>query len=721
MSPLDTLLQAAAQHHAAGRHQQAEKLYREILAQDPAHVETLNHYGVLAVQLGRGEAALLLLERARSLAPAHGGILANLGSVLQESGRYAEAVVAYQRAAEVEPANASHLYNLGNVLRRLQEHDKAAHCYRGALDLDSGHQNARNNLALSLQQLGETEAAIAHLQEILHTAPHRAEIWCNLGNALAAAGRASEAREVYDRAIQLRPTYAEAYYNLATVLPKLGLLDETIAAYRSAIRLQPERAAAHYNLAVKLTERGRLLEAFTSYHEALRLDPALADAYNNLGNLYKDFGRIEHAVECFRHSVARAPESASLQSNLVYGLSFHPDMDRAALLAEAVAWDQKHGHPVNRVTRSRNRSHRRIRIGYVSVHFWDHVIGRNLLPLLREHDRRRFEIYCYSCCSITDAFGEGLRTVAEHWREIGAMADTPAAELIQADEMDLLVDLDLHLAHNRLPLFALHPAPVQATFAGYPGGTGLAAIDWRLTDHHLDPPGVTDADYRERSWRLKSFWCYDFAAMTHGQPSIVEPGSLPMLRNGFVTFGCLSNFGKINGAVLRCWANLLNTTPDSRLRLLAPTEDARQEIVHLLRENGIDPARVDFTTHRARADYLAEYRQIDLGLDPFPYNGHTTTLDSLWMGVPVVTFAGKTVVGRAGVSQLTNLGLPELIGRNVDEYLQIAGRLAVDPERLAQLRSTLRERMLGSVLMDAPGFTRDIEAAYSAMLDRAEL
>jgi predicted O-linked N-acetylglucosamine transferase (SPINDLY family) len=312
-----------------------------------------------------------------------------------------------------------------------------------------------------------------------------------------------------------------------------------------------------------------------------------------------------------------------------------------------------------------------------------------------------------------DAFTEQIRGQADVWRSLPGLNDEQVDDLIRRDSIDILVDLALHMAGNRLLVFARKPAPVQVTFAGYPGTTGLSTMDYRLTDPYLDPPGCDESMYSEESVRLPdSFWCYD--------PFTTEPpvNPLPALSEGCPTFGCLNNFCKVNDRVLMLWARVLASVDRSHLVVLAPAGAYRRRVAEMFRQRGIAGERITFVPKQAHTEYLRQYHQIDIGLDTFPYNGHTTSLDSLWMGVPVVTLAGITAVSRAGVCQLQNLGLPELIAEDPDQYVQIAVNLAADLERLGNLRSSLRDRLAHSPLMNAPRFTRHIEAAYRSVWQR---
>jgi predicted O-linked N-acetylglucosamine transferase (SPINDLY family) len=395
-------------------------------------------------------------------------------------------------------------------------------------------------------------------------------------------------------------------------------------------------------------------------------------------------------------------------------LHFHPAYDAGMIAQEHRRWSSQHAEPLRQLIEPHNNQRspeRRLRLGYVSPNFRDHVVGRNLLPLLLHHDRRQFHITCYSNARHPDALTRQFQQNVDAWQDIVDLSTEQAARQVRADQIDILVDLALHMGGSRLLTFARKPAPVQVTFAGYPGSTGLKAIDYRLSDPYLDPPGMDESIYSEKTIRLpNSFWCYDPLECRD-----IPINQSPSAGSGFLTFGCLNNFCKVNDLAVSLWRQALQRVEESRLLLLAPQGSHRQWLLERLAREGIDSSRIEFAAPRPRREYLRLYHRIDLCLDTFPYNGHTTSLDSFWMGVPVVTLVGQTAVSRAGWCQLSNLGLEELAAQTPEQFVDIAVELAKDLPRLQVLRSTLRQRMERSPLMDAPRFARNIEAAYRQM------
>jgi predicted O-linked N-acetylglucosamine transferase (SPINDLY family) len=569
-------------------------------------------------------------------------------------------------------------FNLGLALLASKDTKAAVACFERATDLKPDSFAAQYHLACSLRDLGDLSRAIGHFQ-------------C---------------------ALALNPQSVDAHIDLANILHALRRDAGAILLFQRALGLNPKSAIAHNNLGNSLVDARRLDEGIESFRRALSIEPNYVFAQINLGSALMDAGLQEEAIEVFRQGIAGTPSSSGIHSNLVYVMAFVPGYGAKDIVDEARRWAGRHAvtggsPPVHPNDPDPNR---RLRIGYVSAEFYDHVLSYYYIPLFKNHDREKYEIFCYGTIEKSDHITEQVPKLVDGWRDITSVDDDSAAKMIREDRIDVLVDISMHMANGRRLVFVRKPAPVQVCWLAYPGTTGIEAMGYRLTDPFLDPPPVPEGTYSEKSVHLPdTFWCYD--------PLASEPGvsPLPAARSGYVTFGCLNNFYKVNAPTLELWARVLRAVPGSRLILLAPLGGARSRTLALLEKAGVEPSRVEFVPRQSRDSYLKVYQRIDLCLDTLPYNGHTTSLDSLWMGVPVLTLVGTTLVGRAGYCQAKNLDLPELITTTPDEFVARAIALAGDLPGLAEMRSGLRARMEKSPLMDAPRFARGIEAAYRSM------
>lgn len=541
------------------------------------------------------------------------------------------------------------------------------------------------------------------------TEPESAEHLVALGNRLMGRGQLQEAAEQYRQALRLQPESAQIECNLGSALRALGRAELAVECYRRALLLRPDLAEIHNNLGNALQQMGRLDEAVDAYRAAIGLRPDFAAAHNNLGKAYDDRGEMEEAIACYQRAVELAPESARIHSNLVYAMQFHPESSAALLQQEERQWHLRHAAPLAQFWKPHENlgePERRLRVGYLSPDFRMHPVGRFLLPLLKGHDRGRFEIHCYASQVQGDEMTQQLRGCADVWRDVFELGDKSLAEQIRADGIDVLVDLTLHMAGNRLLVFARRPAPVQITWLAYCGSSGMEAMDYRLTTQTLDPDEEKNRFYSERSITLsKSWWCYEAGA---DAPAV---SALPALV-GVVTFGCLNNFCKVNESVMEVWGRILQTVEGSRLMHYCPAGAARERVWRFFEEKGIARGRIVFADFVPLAEYFELYQRIDIGLDPFPYGGGTTTCDALWMGVPVVSLAGQRAVSRSGREILQQVGLGELAVDSADEYVRAAVELAGELPRLEEIRTSLRERMRNSTLCDRAGFALEMEAVY---------
>jgi protein O-GlcNAc transferase len=509
------------------------------------------------------------------------------------------------------------------------------------------------------------------------------------------------------RAVELNAAVPEYHLRLARALGALGERAAAIAAYRAALQLRPDDAPTHVDLGNALRDGGDLDEAVEVYREALRIEPSLASAFHHVGIALGLQGQVEKAIECYRHALAIEP-SASTQSYLIQTLHYHPRYTPAVIAEECRVWDETYAQPLAKLIQplaNAPKAGRKLRVGYVSTDFFDHACSHYLLPLLAGHDPEQFEIFCYAEVARPDQITQRFRGYAKVWHDVDGLTDDQLATLIRADQIDILVDLKVHTNGNRLLTFARKPAPVQVSWLGYPGATGLHTMDCRLTDPHLEAeqPGVIALP--------ETFWCYEPRG---DEPEVkARPAA-----QGPITFGSLHSLCKVHPALIELWAKVLLAVPDSRLLLLAGEGKNAERLLELFQRNGVTPDRIDLRSRRPRNAYLELYHGIDIVLDAFPYNGETTTFDAIWMGVPVVTLTGPTAVARGGKSILTNLGHSEWIAQTPEDYVQLVASLAGDRVHLAGLRSTLREEMSSSVLTDGPRFVRHMEKAYRGMWEQ---
>jgi protein O-GlcNAc transferase len=702
---------------ALGRTQEAIDAYRGALRLNPGAPDVQNNLGNLLEATGDVRGAIEAYRIAWRERPGMVEAATNLGLALQRLGEYVESVTVLQQAAALRPGDViltGHLAaahnNYGASLEQRGASGEAEPAYRRAIALDPHFAEAHFNLGKSLATQGRQEEAIAAYREATHHKPDFAEAHNNLGIAFFVRGRLEEAIASYQEALRHRPGYTQALNNLGNALRAGDRIVEAIRAYHMALAIAPEDAEVWNNLASALDAAGELEAALAASDKAIDLRADFPQAHNNRGNTLKNLGNLDAALAAYQCASELDPENQEIHSNRLYTLYFHPASTAETLHREHQRWNAAHAvkhRPATALCVPDISDGRRLRIGYVGAAFREHCQSFFTVPLFAHHDRKQFEIIAYSDTVTKDAVTKRLRGCCDGWREIAGLADDAVAEMIRRDRIDVLVDLSLHMSQNRLMVFARKPAPVQVTWLGYPGTTGLDAIDYRLTDPYLDPPtGGNDAFYSEKSWRLShTFWCYD--PLT-AEPSVNE---LPAARNGHITFGCLNNFCKVNEGVLGLWAATLRAVENSRMLLLAPRA-ARMRILESFRGNGIAAERVEFVDRASRAKYLSTYHRIDIGLDTVPYNGHTTTLDSLWMGVPVITRVGNDPAGRGGWSQLNNLGLQQFAATSEGEFVRTAAALAANREELAALRASLRERLKKSPLMDWVAFARDVEGAY---------
>jgi predicted O-linked N-acetylglucosamine transferase (SPINDLY family) len=743
MPTIAELFTLGYQHQQAGHPQEAEQILRQVLTREPRHGGALHLLGLLAYQGGQAAAAAAYFRQAVAAAPGVALFHSSLGTVCQTLGQLDEARRCHEQALRLAPGEPFLLNNLGITLAAQGNRDEACAVFRQAVGQRPGDPELLSNLAAVLRECGLLEEAGCLLRQALRLRPDFAQAHNNLGNVLRAQGQLAEALACYRRAVQHAPQFARAYYNLGMALHAGGRLDEAGAAYRQALHIEPAYHEAATGLGHALVSQNRLAEAVACYQHALRIQPDSADAHNGLGNARAAQGKLDEAVAsygaalrlqpdlhaarcnlavacaamgrlsetraCLQEVLRQTPGNHIAHSTYLMSLNYDPQVEGAVLLAEHRRWAERHAPPLVPHPGHDNPAdpERRLRVGYVSPDFRAHAVAFFLEPILAQHDPERVETVCYAQVAAPDATTAYLKTLAGHWRD-KSLSDDDLAEQVRRDRIDILVDLAGHTADNRLRLFARQPAPVQVSYLGYPATTGVAAIAYRLVDALTDPPGEPIC-HTEELVRLPLFCCY--APPRNAPP--VSP--LPAGQRGTLTFGSLHKLEKLNPAVLDLWCRLLHDLPGARLLLCRNTlqGSVAEHFLRQFRERGVGRDRLEFrSVQPVNRQHLSVYNAIDVALDPFPWGGHTTACEALWMGVPVLTLRGRTHAGRMVASVLAAVGLTDLIAEDPDAYRANAVRLAADVPGLAALRARLRSRMASSPLCDGIGFTRALEEAY---------
>jgi predicted O-linked N-acetylglucosamine transferase (SPINDLY family) len=593
----------------------------------------------------------------------------------------------------------------------------AEQLYRSILEADPEHADANHLLGVLAYQAGDLEAATKLIAKAILRDGTRPAYLNNLGLVLQAQHRLGEALLLFTQATELDPGFTDARFNSGVVLETLGRLDEALAAYDQALQANPNHAGAHNSRGLLLHARSRFSEALSSFGRALVIDAEFAEAHNNRGNALEAQGRIGEAKSEYERALALAPGFAGAHSNLLLCLNYDDGADAATIHAAHREWNTRHAarlaDAAPRHPNTRDPA-RRLRIGYVSPDFYRHPVATFVEPLLSSHDRKAFEVVCYSNVTRADDVTERLRALADGWRPIRGFPDQRVADLVMHDGIDILVDLAGHTAGHRLLVFARKPAPIQATYLGYPGTSGLSVMDYRLTDAWIDPPGTTDALYTETLVRLPG------GSLCFRPPQSAPAVSpLPALEPGRVTFASFNNAAKLSPAAVALWARVLEAVPDARLLLKSRAfgdREAVERLTALFARHGVAADRLELVTWLpASADHLALYDRAHIALDTLPYSGCTTTCEALWMGVPVITLQNPEPRSRLSLGVLEQAGLSELIAESPEAYVELAKELATDIVRLGTIRAQLREKLRRSPLLDARAVTRAVESAYREM------
>ena len=683
----------------------------------PADAEIHNNLGSILLNLNRLHEAEACYKRAIQINPNYVSTFCNLGVTQHKMGCLAEAETSYRKALRINPKYAIALINLGAVLQESGKLEHAMQCHIKALELQPNHPDARYNLSITLNDLGRFDEAEIECRRALLENQNFAAAHNHLGSILTNQGRLEEAEHAYRQAISIQPDFADAYSNLGKILLDLNLFEAAIESCRSAIRLDPNRAEAYNNLGSALKALGNIDEAEINYAKALQINPDLTEGLINRGSTLLNLGDLNEAEACFRRALKTQPDFFAARSNLLFCLSQNATVDAQALFAEhcqfGLALESRfiNDHPKHQNSCEPNRC---LKIGFVSGDFRGHALASFIEPLLAHLSvSKQLSLHAYSNHRSDDATTKRLKNYFSAWDSIASMPDAELAEKILADQIDILIDLSGHTAKNRLVTFARKPAPIQASWMGYPGTTGMRTMDYYFSDRHILPAGAFENLFTEKIVRLP--------ANAPFLPSTSAPqvNTLPAIGNGYFTFGSFNRLFKLSREVIALWAQLLRALPDARMVLAGMPEEGKTErLIEWFAQEGIAPERLELYPRSNMDIYMQLHHKVDMCLDTFPYNGGTTTLHALWMGIPTLTLSGMSVASRTGAGILGQFELDSFIADEAADFVQKGLFWAANTEKLSSIRSDLRARFAQSATGHPELIAAGFETAMRIMWQR---
>lgn len=707
----DLLLAMA--HHRDGNFDVAKSLYVKALEKDTRNGDAWHMLGMSFYQTGYLDEAMECLGNAESLLDSSASLYSNFGIVLMAAKRFDDARASLERAKELSPGQASIHSNLGVVYLELHELQMAEDEFRLGLQIEPENDQLLSNLGNALQKQRRFRDAEVLYRKVLERNPN-SEIWNNLGTILKNTGKTDLAIDAFRKSISLATSPSEnAYVNLGRALMQAGRLNEARQQLLLVTEQWPNSAIGYHFLGKVYASGGRHDAALEQFGRAVELDSDYAQAYGSQGLSEGMLGNTAQAIKSLKKAIELRPEFTNFHADLLYTMSISGDYSQQELLDEHLKWGDIVSRSITPYREFSNalESERKLRIGYVSGDFREHAVMKFFEPVIRCHDRSRFEIYCYSDVEIEDEVTHRIKEQTDTWKSTRCLSNQQVAELIHADAIDILVDLAGHTRDNRLIAMAHKPAPIQATWLGYPNTTGLRQIDYRITNTIQDP-------IDKRNYHVEEPVRLQYGSDCFGlPPDAPDVGACPALANGYVTFGSLHRPRKISPAVLQLWARVLLQVPNSRLLLFhthylnsSQLTDFSDQLV----SHGVEKGRIEIQHEMGEASYLKMYHSIDIALDVFPWNGGTTSREALWMGVPTVGMLGDSRSSRATAAVLHLALLDDLIAKTQDQYVSIAAGLAGNLKRLSSLRNTMRER-LRTTVGNAERLTSELEKAYRTM------
>lgn len=716
---IDYRYNLAGQHYEAGRLDEAARIYAGILQDNPRHAETMYMLGLIFMRAQHFDKADMLFNGALEAQPAQAALFyKSMGDSSRMQGKMDEATRHYESAIERKADFAEAINNLASIYLMQRNFAKAEEYYKRILALRPGHPSALYNMGMIYKNTDRVSEALVVFQDVVKQKPEHADAWAEIGDIRKQSGDVDGAIDAYGHSLRLKPD-AKLHTIFAALLSRQGQHVDAINHFKAALAIDENNIDALSSLGALFATFSKFEEAEHYCERARLLQPDNPETLNNLANIYKAYGDLDKAVFYYRQGIDKDPGDSRIYANLMLAMIYSANVAPEEIAQTAFQFGEIVAQsPARKFPLKNNRDPDRVlRIGYVSPDFRKHSVNYFFEHVLKNHDRTKFEIFGYSNTMDEDDVTRRLQSGFDQWRVIRGINNDDAAALINDDRIDILVDMAGHTANNRLLVFARRPAPLQVSWLGYPATTGLKEMDYRITDSYAEPEGMTEALNIEKLWRLPHiFCCFD------PQDKMVDVIDHPPFEdNGYITFGCFNTFTKVTDPVLTAWKRIMDRVPGSKLLLEIVGIDThvsfRENVLRRLALVGFTPEQIILEPRRPENQFVL-YNRIDIALDPFPCNGGTTSMDTMWMGVPLIALAGRHFVSRMGVTILSNAGLQELIAEDISGYVDKAVQLANDGARLKSLRTGLRERIKDSPLMDQKLFARDIEDAYRGMWRR---
>jgi protein O-GlcNAc transferase len=743
--------------HGQGRFAEAIVKYQQLLRQSPDDQTVAANLASALVRVGRLDEGLSMYEHLASKNGQQPELWFNYANALQRAGNLTKARQIFERTLKIAPAFFPAALNLANLVRDIGESQLAIELYQHAITLNPQHPKPRVNLARLLRSMkclketrdvlntamqagasnletlyeqalleyesGEPDKAMSTTQKILKLQPNYGSAYTLIGLVEYERGNVDTAVRWWNELARLEPGNPEPHINLGTLRQKEHRHEQAVSHFRDAVRRAPDDLGANLKLGLILSTTGHVSEAMQIGERLARLSPNRPEGFSLLANGLHEQGLCEQSRAAFDEALSKKTDDTTLIGNALFSSLYSDALSDTEILKIHSELSLKlhqlatqNDEPVRCTVRIRDAGSR-IRVGYLSPDLLKHPVGYFVEPILTYHDRENFEVICYSDNASTDELTKRLRNLELTWHECSAWSDGRLEEQIRSDELDILIDLCGHTAKNRAMLLARKPAPILATYLGYPGKTERPANDWLIADHHLCP-SEQKIDSHERIARLGNcFLCYQ------PQPDSPDVAQPPFEKNGFITFGSFNHLAKLTDSTIRLWSRVLDAVPDSRLVLKAlplADKETRDLTQRRFADCGIDTTRIDpLPPTVPLSAFLAEYSRMDIALDTVPYNGGTTTCDALWMGVPVVTLPGGRFCSRMGASVLSSVGLKEFVATNSNDFVRLAAALAADTQRLRTIRSSLRNQVQDSLLCNSEEFSRNFEETIRTMVSRS--